>query len=223
MSFDEILAEKAAHCERVLCEMLPDADRLEGSDRFAEVVVRAMQYSVMAGGKRLRPLFLYETCKMYGGREELAAPFMAALEMIHNYSLVHDDMPAMDNDEYRRGRKTTWLVYGEGMAILTGDALLNYAYETALKAFDVCVNASETANCVSAMKLLARNAGVYGMVGGQCADLEAEKNHPCRSARERRGETWKDRGEHRDRVSDPGRYPRRDRGQRRTWKNDRER
>ena len=149
MSFDEILAEKAAHCESVICEMLPDADNLQGSDRFAEVVVRAMQYSVMAGGKRLRPLFLYETCKMYGGREELAAPFMAALEMIHNYSLVHDDMPAMDNDEYRRGRKTTWLVYGEGMAILTGDALLNYAYETALKAFDVCVNASETANCVN--------------------------------------------------------------------------
>ena len=127
MSFEQILEEKTEHCERVLCEMLPDADRLEGSDRFAEEVVRAMQYSVMAGGKRLRPLFLYETCRMYGGREELAVPFMAALEMIHNYSLVHDDMPAMDNDEYRRGRKTTWLVYGEGMAILTGDALLNYA------------------------------------------------------------------------------------------------
>ena len=176
MRFEDMLAKKAAHCERVLCEMLPDADRLEGGDRFAEVVVRAMQYSVMAGGKRLRPLFLYETCSMYGGREELAAPFMAALEMIHNYSLVHDDMPAMDNDEYRRGRKTTWLVYGEGMAILTGDALLNYAYETALKAFDFCTDASETARCVKAMTLLARNAGIFGMVGGQCADLEAEKN-----------------------------------------------
>ena len=124
MSFDEILAEKAAHCESVLCQMLPDADRLEGGDRFAEVVVRAMQYSVMAGGKRLRPLLLYETCSMYGGREELAAPFMAALEMIHNYSLVHDDMPAMDNDEYRRGRKTTWRGYGEGMASVTGGAVM---------------------------------------------------------------------------------------------------
>ena len=101
---------------------------------------------------------------------------MAALEMIHNYSLVHDDMPAMDNDEYRRGRKTTWVVYGEGMAVLAGDALLNFAYETALKAFDLCENAQETANVVSAVKLLARNAGIYGMVGGQCADLEAEKN-----------------------------------------------
>ena len=147
MSFEQILEEKTAHCERVLCEMLPDADSLQGSDCCAEAVVRAMQYSVMAGGKRLRPLFLYETCRMYGGREELAAPFMAALEMIHNYSLVHDDMPAMDNDEYRRGRKTTWVVYGEGMAILTGDALLNYAYETALKAFGFCANAEDTTIC----------------------------------------------------------------------------
>ena len=84
-------------------------------------------------------------------------------------------MPAMDNDEYRRGRKTTWVVYGDGMAILAGDALLTYAYETALKAFDQCDNAQENACVISSMKLLARNAGVYGMVGGQCADLEAEK------------------------------------------------
>ena len=120
MSFEQNLAEKAAHCEKVLRDMLPSVEGLQGTDRYAAVVVDAMQYSVMAGGKRLRPLFIYETCRMYGGREELAAPFMAALEMIHNYSLVHDDMPAMDNDEYRRGRKTTWVVYGEGMAILAG-------------------------------------------------------------------------------------------------------
>jgi len=175
MSFEQNLAEKAAHCEKVLRDMLPSVEGLQGTDRYAAVVVDAMQYSVMAGGKRLRPLFIYETCRMYGGREELAAPFMAALEMIHNYSLVHDDMPAMDNDEYRRGRKTTWVVYGEGMAILAGDALLNYAYETALKAFALCRDPKETAAVVSAMELLARNAGIYGMVGGQCADLEAEK------------------------------------------------
>ena len=175
MSFEQNLAEKAARCEKVLRDMLPSVEGLQGTDRYAAVVVDAMQYSVMAGGKRLRPLFIYETCRMYGGREELAAPFMAALEMIHNYSLVHDDMPAMDNDEYRRGRKTTWVVYGEGMAILAGDALLNYAYETALKAFALCRDPKETAAVVSAMELLARNAGVYGMVGGQCADLEAEK------------------------------------------------
>ena len=175
MSFEQKLNEKTAYCEKILIDMLPSVEGLEGSDRYAATVVDAMQYSVMAGGKRLRPLFLYETCRMYGGREALAAPFMAALEMIHNYSLVHDDMPAMDNDEYRRGRKTTWVVYGDGMAILAGDALLNYAYETALKAFDQCENVQESACVVSAMKLLARNAGVYGMVGGQCADLEAEK------------------------------------------------
>ena len=98
MSFEQNLAEKTEHCEKVLIDMLPSVEGLTGTDRYAEVVVDAMQYSVMAGGKRLRPLFIYETCRMYGGREELAAPFMAALEMIHNYSLVHDDMPAMDND-----------------------------------------------------------------------------------------------------------------------------
>ena len=176
MNFEQELMVKTGRCEEILIGMLPAVENLTGTDRYAGKVVEAMQYSVLAGGKRLRPLFLYETCQMYGGRIELAAPFMAALEMIHNYSLVHDDMPAMDNDEYRRGRKTTWVVYGEGMAVLTGDALLNYAYETALKAFDACENTDETARVVSAVKLLARNAGVYGMVGGQCADLEAEKN-----------------------------------------------
>lgn len=174
--FEEKLLQKTEYCEKVLGEWLPAVGSLEGSDRCACKVVDAMQYSVLAGGKRLRPLFLSETCAMFGGRKELAEPLMAALEMIHNYSLVHDDMPAMDNDEYRRGRKTTWVVYGEGMAVLAGDALLNFAYETALQAFDLCANAQETANVVKAVKLLARNAGIYGMVGGQCADLEAEKN-----------------------------------------------
>ena len=155
MNFEQNLMEKTAYCENVLHAYLPTVDSLEGSDRCAGVVVDAMQYSVMAGGKRLRPLFICETCRMYGGRQELAEPFMAALEMIHNYSLVHDDMPAMDNDEYRRGLKTTWVKYGEGMAVLAGDALLNYV--------------------IKAMKVLSRNAGIYGMVGGQCADLEAEK------------------------------------------------
>ena len=126
MNFEQNLMEKTAYCENVLHAYLPTVDSLEGSDRCAGVVVDAMQYSVMAGGKRLRPLFICETCRMYGGRKELAEPFMAALEMIHNYSLVHDDMPAMDNDEYRRGLKTTWVKYGEGMAVLAGDALLNY-------------------------------------------------------------------------------------------------
>ena len=175
MSFDQRLAERTAYCEDVLHKWMPSTEAMQGDDNCAAVVVDAMQYSVMAGGKRLRPIFLSETCSMYGGRPELAEPFMAALEMIHSYSLVHDDMPAMDNDEDRRGLKTTWVVYGEGMAVLAGDALLNYAYETALKAFDICESAEETARVVRAMKILAGNAGIYGMVGGQCADLEAEK------------------------------------------------
>ena len=173
--FEQELEQKTAYCERVLKERIPAPEDLKGSDACASVVVDAMHYSVMAGGKRLRPLFLYETCRMYGGRIELAEPFMAALEMIHNYSLVHDDMPAMDNDEYRRGRNTTWVAYGEGMAVLAGDALLNYAYETGLSAFDLCVNTEEHIRVVKALRILARNAGIYGMVGGQCADLEAEK------------------------------------------------
>lgn len=94
-----------------------------------------MNYSVRAGGKRLRPILMEETYHMFGGSSAVIEPFMAAIEMIHTYSLVHDDLPAMDNDEYRRGKKTTHAVYGEAMGILAGDALLNLAYETAAKAF----------------------------------------------------------------------------------------
>ena len=176
MSFERTLQQKTAYCDSILERYLPKPEELSGSDRYASQVVEAMRYSVMAGGKRLRPMFLMETCDMYGGRIELAAPFMAALEMIHTYSLVHDDLPAMDNDEYRRGRKTTWYVYGEGMAVLTGDALLNYAYETALKAFDEVKGRRESGNVIEALGVLMRNAGIYGMIGGQCADLEAEKD-----------------------------------------------
>lgn len=174
MSFERTLQQKTAYCGAVLEKYLPQVEKLDGTDRHAEQIIEAMRYSALAGGKRLRPLFLSETCAMYGGRTELAEPFMAALEMIHSYSLVHDDLPEMDNDEYRRGRKTTWAVYGDGMAILAGDGLLNYAYETALGAFDAVSNRIESGNVIEALKLLAKNAGVFGMVGGQCADLEGE-------------------------------------------------
>ena len=159
---------KVRAVEAVLERCLPAA---EGP---AATVIEAMNYSVRAGGKRLRPIFVMETCAMYGGRRELAAPFAAALEMIHTYSLVHDDLPCMDDDEYRRGRKTTHAVYGEGMAVLAGDGLLNYAFETALAAFDEVRSPEETAAVVRALRILARGAGIYGMVGGQCADIEAE-------------------------------------------------
>ncbi|MBQ3392233.1 MAG: polyprenyl synthetase family protein [Lachnospiraceae bacterium] len=176
MSFEESLKRKTAYCDEVVESFLPVSAQLSSEDRHAETVMDAMRYALMAGGKRLRPLILSETCSMYGGRAELAEPFMAALEMIHTYSLIHDDLPAMDDDDYRRGRKTTHIVFGEGMAILAGDGLLNLAYETALTAFGHAQNRLESGNVIEAMRVLARNAGIFGMVGGQCADLDAEKD-----------------------------------------------
>ena len=173
-TFGEIMDALVADCEAALDKYLPDPDHMPEGEHYTATIADAMRYSVMAGGKRLRPLLIARICDLYGGRRELAEPFMAALEMIHTYSLVHDDLPAMDNDEYRRGRKTTHIVYGEGMAVLAGDALLNYAYETAASAFDAAAAPAETAAVVRALRILMRNAGIYGMVGGQCADLEAE-------------------------------------------------
>lgn len=161
-------------CEDVLLRYLPDPDNMPRGEATTATIASAMRYSAMAGGKRLRPLLIARICDMYGGRRELAEPFMGALEMIHTYSLVHDDLPAMDDDDYRRGRKTTHIVYGEGMAVLAGDALLNFAYETAASAFDAAQTPRETGAVVRALRLLLRNAGIFGMVGGQCADLEAE-------------------------------------------------
>ncbi len=163
--FQTALKAKTEDTERVIESFLP------AKEGGAKVVIEAMNYSVRVGGKRLRPLFLSETSAMYGGREELCRPFMAALEMIHTYSLVHDDLPSMDNDEYRRGQKTTWAVYGEGMAVIAGDGLLNLAFETALGAYDAAGNEEEKDRVTRALRLLARNAGVFGMVGGQCADI----------------------------------------------------
>ena len=174
--FEKELAARTMYCEEVLEKYLP------AESGAAKTVIEAMNYSVRAGGKRLRPMFIAETCRMYGGRRELAEPFMAALEMIHTYSLVHDDLPCMDNDEYRRGRKTTHAVYGEGMAVLAGDGLLNFAYETALKAFSQTKSEAETQAVVRATEILAGNAGIYGMVGGQCADIEAEEEPQLVSA-----------------------------------------
>ena len=169
--FHEQMDLRAARAEEVLRKYLPQADPC------AKTVAEAASYSLLAGGKRLRPVILDASCRMYGGRSELAEPFMAALEMIHAFSLVHDDLPSMDDDEYRRGRKTTHIVYGEGMALLAGDALLNLAVETALTAFDKARTPEETAAVIRALKVLMRNAGMEGMIGGQCADLEAEA-HP---------------------------------------------
>lgn len=138
-----------------------------------KTVLAAMNYAVKAGGKRLRPMMLRLCYEMFAKepQEALVRPFMAAMEMIHTYSLVHDDLPAMDNDEYRRGKKTTHAVYGEAMGILAGDALLNYAFETAAKAFDM---EPDNRNIGKAMQILATKAGIYGMVGGQVVDVQSE-------------------------------------------------
>ena len=129
MNFKEELKDRVDHIEAILKEYLPN------EEGWQKTVIAAMNYSVLAGGKRLRPMLMEETYRLFGGKGREIEPFMAAIEMIHTYSLVHDDLPAMDNDEYRRGRKTTHVVYGEAMAILAGDGLLNYAFETAIKSF----------------------------------------------------------------------------------------
>lgn len=168
MSFDEELIKKTRNIEEILNRYLP---KEEG---YQKTVIEAMNYSIMAGGKRLRPLLMEETYSMFDGEGSLIEPFMAAIEMIHNYSLVHDDLPAMDNDDYRRGRKTTHKVYGEGMAVLAGDGLLNYAFETASLAFENVKDYEECRKVASALAILSKKAGIYGMIGGQCADIEAE-------------------------------------------------
>ena len=131
MNFNEEYQKRTERIEEILKTYLPEAKGRQA------LIMEAMGYSLMAGGKRLRPMLMGEVYALFGGTGRLIEPFMAAIEMIHTYSLVHDDLPAMDNDEYRRGRRTTHVVYGEDMGILAGDALLNFAFETACTAFDL--------------------------------------------------------------------------------------
>lgn len=172
----ELINNKAREINAVIESFLP---KEEGEQITC---FEAMNYSVHAGGKRLRPMLMQETYKMFGGSGKEIEPFMAAIEMIHTYSLVHDDLPAMDNDDYRRGQLSTHAKFGHAMGILAGDALLNYAFETALKSFDFVDEEGNGAcakmgNIAKALKVLARKAGVYGMIGGQVVDVESE-NHP---------------------------------------------
>ena len=167
MKFKDEMKERIGHIEAVLDWYLPRPEGLQ------KTVLTAMNTTVKSGGKRLRPMLMEETYHMFGGEGEVIEPVMAAIEMIHTYSLIHDDLPALDNDDYRRGKKTCHIVYGEDMAILAGDALLNYAYETASKAFDMA-KGQETERVIQAMKILASKPGIYGMIGGQTADVELE-------------------------------------------------
>lgn len=162
------LEDKVKEVEQIIGKYLPE------EKGYQKTVIQAMNYSILAGGKRLRPMLLQETYRMFQGTGEVAEPFMAAIEMVHTYSLVHDDLPCMDNDEYRRGKKTTHVVYGEGMAVLAGDGLLNFAFETAVKAFSFAEEKGEFDRIAKALSVFGQKAGIYGMIGGQTADIEAE-------------------------------------------------
>lgn len=183
MNFKEEFEKKVENIERVIRDYLPE------ETGYQKTVLEAMNYSVLAGGKRLRPMLMGETfCLFDGKNEKEIEPFMAAIEMIHTYSLVHDDLPAMDDDEYRRGRKTTHVVFGEAIGILAGDGLLNFAYETACRAYQYSFNdenldtlddqmllerLKHSNRIMKAMNVLAKKPGVYGMLGGQVIDVQA--------------------------------------------------
>lgn len=165
MNFEAELKENVARVKTILRRYLPP------EEGFQKTLLEAMNYSMLSGGKRLRPLMMLRTYEMYGGKSRVIEPFMAAIEMIHTHSLIHDDLPAMDNDEYRRGRKTTHVVYGEAMGILAGDGLLNFAYETASQAFEM---EPDHPGLGEAFCILTRKTGIYGMIGGQSVDVELE-------------------------------------------------
>ena len=140
---------------------------------YQKTIFEAVNYSVRAGGKRLRPLFMQEMCRLFTGEVlGMVKPFMAAIEMIHTSSLVHDDLPCMDDDMMRRGKASTWAEFGEDMGVLAGDALMMYAVETAAKAFKEANEPDELARVGQAMGILAGKAGMYGMIGGQTVDVE---------------------------------------------------
>ena len=165
MDINKEIAEHTTQVGAIITKYLPK------ESGYQQTVMEAMNYSFLAGGKRLRPMLMQETYRLFGGSSDIIEPFMAAIEMIHTYSLIHDDLPAMDNDDYRRGRKTTHVVYGEAMGILAGDALLNFAFETACKGLMQDVGNPAVARAV---QILAQKAGIYGMLGGQVVDVESE-------------------------------------------------
>ena len=164
MSFEERTREYREFMERYLKDIYPRFRREPQKQLFD-----AMEYSLLAGGKRLRPIFALDFCRMCGGDWKTAAPFAAAMEMIHTYSLIHDDLPCMDNDDFRRGRPTNHKVYGETMAILAGDGLLTDAFMLAASA-----KLPKPEQMGFAIQILAQNAGSLGMVGGQVLDIQSE-------------------------------------------------
>ena len=162
-NFKERFSQAVKETETVVYSYLPE------ETGHQKTIFEAMNYSVKAGGKRLRPLLMREVYRLFGGNGPEIEPFMAAMEMIHTSSLIHDDLPCMDNDEYRRGKLTTWKAYGYDMAVLAGDALMIYAFETASKAFSM---GADPAKVGRAIGILAEKTGIYGMIGGQTVDVE---------------------------------------------------
>lgn len=162
-TFKETLRQATAEVQEVVESYLP------AEEGHQKTIFEAMNYSVRAGGKRLRPLLMRETFRLFGGSGAAIEPFMAAIEMIHTSSLIHDDLPCMDNDEYRRGKLTTWKAYGYDMAVLAGDALMIYAFETAAKALSLGADPGRFGRAVG---ILAEKTGIYGMIGGQTVDVE---------------------------------------------------
>jgi geranylgeranyl diphosphate synthase type II len=163
MEMHDLLKQRTSEVETVIEQYLPE------EKGYQKTIFEASNYSVRAGGKRLRPMLMQETYRLFGGTGREIEPFMAAIEMIHTSSLIHDDLPCMDNDTLRRGKPTTWVKYGYDMAVLAGDALLIYAIETAAKALSMTEDGTRVAR---AMGLLAAKTGIYGMVGGQVVDVE---------------------------------------------------
>lgn len=163
MEMREELKKRTGEVESIVDSYLP------AEEGYQKTIFEAMNYSVRAGGKRLRPMLMEETYRLFGGTEKAVEPFMAAMEMIHTSSLIHDDLPCMDNDELRRGLPTTWKKFGYDMAVLAGDALMIYAFETASRAFAMTRYPDRAAR---AIQVLAEKTGIYGMIGGQVVDVQ---------------------------------------------------
>lgn len=163
MDIKEIITEKADIINKVL------RGYTEHENNPQSLIYEAMNYSLFAGGKRIRPVIMLLVCDMLSGDENEVMPFACAMEMIHTYSLIHDDLPAMDNDDYRRGKLTNHKKYGEAIAILAGDALLNKAFETVTSAVY-----KDSSRAIKAMSVLSKSSGTEGMIGGQTVDIESE-------------------------------------------------
>lgn len=178
MVYHEQYSRYVGMVEETLDRLLPETDEIcpKTGDVIPRHLCESMRYSLMAGGKRIRPVLLLAACEMLGGDLEQAKMPAAALEMIHTYSLIHDDLPGMDNDDYRRGRLTNHKVYGVGHAILAGDGLLNYAYECMLE--NAAAHPENLQGHVLAAKAIAGCAGVRGMIAGQSLDLLSEHMEP---------------------------------------------